>query len=244
MQSIKKHYFCRKIATGMKHRIFVLCAILAMVIGAWAQSGNGGTRSYRQFVTPTLDVTPGFDVDFNKQVVSGSLAVSATMGEAGDLMNISLGLGYRGFWDMKPPVEFLRHPSVSDFLLYTKSSYYDRRNEVRPMGGEFIIPAELHINALRITDDDWMLFVGIACELGLSVYQSNRYRDHYGTKIMRSSAFSFSPRIGISGDEGAFSIYWRHYASNCFNDRDFAGFDFASKNHFGLQLTFRIDALD
>lgn len=213
---------------------------MAMTLGVAAQNDRS---PFRSFVTPSFGLGASFDIDFNKQVSSASLSVACTMGEATDLLNLSLGLGYRGFWDMKPPEEFLRHPSVSDFLLYRKD-YRDRRDEVRPMGGEFIIPAEMRINVLRITDDDWMLCVGMGCELGLSVYQSHRYRDHYGTKIMRPSAFSFSPRIGICGDEGAFSIYWRHYVKNCFNDRDFADFDFAGKNHFGIQLSVFFDAFE
>lgn len=213
---------------------FLIMLCLAQPFTASAQSS-----SYRSVLTPDLSVGAAFNLDFNVPAFSASLRLMAHMGTVNDMFNIDAGLGYRGLFDMEPPREFIYNPSFSDWMLY--SSDGDYRNEVRPMGGQVIFPAEVHFNFVKL-GNDVALFVGGGAEYGFKLYQSHRYGRHYGDHIMNNKpSFAYYPMIGIKGetDEGSLlaSIYWRRYVRNCFNEA--LDIDkFTGKNYFGFQLSF------
>ena len=108
------------------------------------------------------------------------------------------------------------------------------------MGGQVIIPAELHLNAIRLGEGT-RLFAGIGVEYGLRLYQSKRYANYYGAHVMNSSSMAFYPMLGVKfGDDEmncAFSLYWRHHNRCAFNDKELDINKFTAKDFFGLQFT-------
>lgn len=217
----------------MRKRIIIVLCCLVQTIFASAQS-----EGYRTVFTPYFSVGGAFNLDFNVPAFSGSLRLMGHVGTVNDFFNINVGLGYRGFFDLEPPREFIENPSFSDWMLYTNDDDY--RNEVRPMGGQIIIPAEVMVNFVKIGRNT-ALFLGIGGEYGFKLYQSHRYGRHYGAHIMSNSSQAFYPMIGIKGDtdDGSFvaSLYMRRYVKNCFN-KELDIDKFNGKNYFGFQLSF------
>jgi hypothetical protein len=149
-----------------------------------------------------------------------------------------MGIGYRGFFDRRPPVEFLRHPSFSDYMLYSRDN--GETKDVRPMGGQLIVPIEAQLNLLEI-DDFVFFYVGCGLEFGQRIYQSKRYGECYGSHVMNGNSLNIYPSIGVQiGEDDEIglniSLYWRHYMKRATNGEDLPIDKFDAKNYFGFQI--------
>lgn len=194
------------------------------------------THASAQVLTPEIHVGIGFNADTNHPAFSGSLRLNMEMGCPSDLLGVSVGLGYRGFFDREPPVEFVVNRSFSDYLLYSRDDGTSKG--VRPMGGQFVIPAELKLRCVEL-DDDIRLFLGCGLEYGVRVYQSDRYGSYYGAHVMDTRSLNIYPQLGIEADLEDFvlniSLYWRHYFDRPFNKQlDIDKFE--AINFFGIQI--------
>jgi hypothetical protein len=231
----------------MKIQRFFLVILLALLTDTTAYA-------QRKIITPEAHFGLSLNVDANglhagrykeSRVESGpafSFALAALMhiGEPSDLLNLSIGCGYRGLFDQTPPHEFVENPSYSDYSLYVKShNWRDEGSEVRPLGGLIVFPFELHLNILPLGETS-SLFIGSGVEYGLRLYQPNRYARYFGANVMNRACLSVSPEIGITfGDDDDdvqidLSLYLRHYVYNCFNTKDLPIGKF-SHNYLGLQ---------
>jgi len=175
--------------------------------------------------------------DLNLPTTSASLRFVTQMGSQNDVFNINLGIGYRGFFDTKPPREFIDHPSFSDYLLYNSD---DDESGVRPMGGQLIIPAEFHLNAFKL-GESIRLFFGAGAEYGVRVYQSKRYERYYGAHVMRAASMSFYPMVGIhiNDDEDAdinISLFWHYYSHPALNGAELDIDKFTARGFLGIQV--------
>lgn len=214
----------------IQREFLVLLLLCLTVFPATAQDIS------RNALTPECHFGGYFSADTNHPTFTGGVGFKAQLGNFDDLINLSLGLGYRGFFDRHPPVSFLVHPTFSDYLFYDKGEH---SNDVRPMGGQLVVPAELMLNLVRV-DDDIYLFLGIGVEYGLRLYQSHRYGDHYGAHVMTSNSLAFHPMVGIQStlDDAliSFSLYWRHYTKRPLNGEVIDIDKFTARNFFGLQI--------
>lgn len=209
--------------------------IVAVIVGTIVSIP---ASAQRQFITPTTAIGIGFNADTNHPLFSGSLRALMEIGKPSDYLKLNVGIGYRGYFDRKPPYEFIRNSTLSDWLLYSKENESD---EVRPVGGQLIIPVEAYLRILPLGEDVY-LSLGCGVEYGIRLYQSNRYADYYGAHIMNEQSLSIYPLIAIEGDidEGTFcaSLYWRHHSKSPFNYKnlwDEKKFD--ALNFFGFQLS-------
>lgn len=209
---------------------FIMVAFFLHAQAATAQNG-------RKVLSPDFSFGLSFNADTNDPTFSGSLRLMGQMGIPSDVFNLSLGLGYRGFFDRRAPEEFLKNRSFSDYMLYSHEDGSTKK--VRPMGGQIIIPAELMLNAYGIKEDLW-IFVGCGAELGLRLYQSHRYGDYYGAHTMNSTSLNVYPMAGLQFDlEEAFvnlSLYWRHYITRPLNGEEIKIDKFEAKDFFGFQV--------
>ena len=218
-------------------RIFgkwVLMAIMAVVMTVPASA-----QKSRQLITPTTGFGVAFNADTNHPLFSGSLRAIMEIGEPSDFLKLNFGAGYRGYFDRNPPYEFLRNASFSDYMLYSKEN--GETKNVRPVGGQVIIPVEAYLRVVPLGDDVY-LSLGCGAEYGIRLYQSNRYGRYYGDHIMNPSSFCFYPLIAIEGDidEGTFSasLYWRHHTESPFNYKNLYDPEkFDALNYIGFQLS-------
>lgn len=238
----------------MRNRLLLfVTALLCFCLSAYSQANEGETPS-RPYFSPHLRFGVTLNVDANglhggryresevpdKPAFGGSLVAKLHAGEATDVFNFSIGLGYRGFWDQAPPHEFVRHSTFSDYLLYSRN-HSDNRDgsEVRPLGGQLVIPAEAHINLVRMGDEG-SFFIGGGLEYGLRVYQSKRYANYFGAHIMNVASLSYQPMIGIKADLEDFgfmlSLYYKRYIYNAFNTKDIP-IDKFNRGYLGIQLS-------
>ena len=208
----------------------------------------------RRVLSSRIKVGIGMNVDANglhagryserevpdKPAFSMGFFAKARFGEITDIINMSVGLGYRGMFDQAPPHEFIHHPSFSDYLLYQTDGERHGGSEVRPMGGLLVIPAEFHLNLFTFAEGDASFFIGTGAEYGIRLYQPKRYEEYFGANIVNRNSFSYSPMIGLNIDAENFdievSLFFRHYAKNCFNTKDIP-IDKFSRNYLGLQLS-------
>lgn len=220
-------------------RCFVVGLISFLLAGPMnAQESNG-------IISRQPSVGIAFNADTNHPIFSGSLRAMLELGNPMDWLGVNVGLGYRGYFDRNPPAVFLRHPTVSDWLLYTNEDGYTK--SVRPVGGQIVFPVELQLRLIKV-DDDARLFAGCGVEYGLRLYQSQRYADFYGDHIMNNSSLSIYPMVGIVGDWDEMSVsaslYWRHSMRCAFNYKSLYDKEkFDANNFFGFQITvaFKID---
>jgi hypothetical protein len=168
------------------------------------------------------------------------------IGEPSDLLNLSIGCGYRGLFDQTPPHEFVENPSYSDYSLYVKShNWRDEGSEVRPLGGMMVFPVDLNANFVRLGESTF-LHVGCGLEFGLRLYQSKRYERFYGAHILNKSSLSYSPRVGINfydddNEIGVYlSVYYRRYGYGCFNYKELPFDKKFNRNSIGLQIGIRM----
>ena len=195
-------------------------------------------QEYRTVLTPKFNYGAAFQADFNFPTMSASLRFVTQLGGQNDVFNLNLGIGYRGFFDSKPPREFIDHPSFSDYMLYNNDQ---GETGIRPMGGQLIVPAELHLNAFRLGEST-RLFLGVGAEYGIRVYQSHRYERFYGAHVMRAASMSFYPMLGIDvmdDDDGIinFSLFWRYYSHPALNGAELDIDKFTARGFGGIQLT-------
>lgn len=186
----------------------------------------------------------GFNADTNHPIFSGSLRLLWEMGKPSDMLAVNVGVGYRGFFDREPPREFLRNASISDYLFYSREN--GETKNVRPVGGQIVLPAELQVRLFKL-GKNVRLFMGCGAEYGIRLYQSHRYADYYGAHIMRANSLSVYPMLGVIGDSGddvgiSFGLYWRHFVKEPMNYKklwDSEKFD--AKDFFGFQLSLAVE---
>lgn len=218
----------------MKIKKLFIAAILAVTgfMPATAQD-------YRTAFSPTSSVGLGFNADTNHPIFSGSLRLMWEMGKPSDMLAVNVGFGYRGFFDREPPREFLRHASFSDYMLYSKEN--GETKNVRPVGGQIVIPAELQLRLFSL-GEDWRMFLGCGAEYGIRLYQSHRYADYYGAHIMHANSLSVYPMLGavydLDGDGSlSFGLYWRHFVQEPMNYKELYDQDkFDAKDFFGFMI--------
>ncbi len=231
-------------------RLFIAFVFLTSAsLSAFSQEEG----SYRKTFTPVLGIGFSLNVDANglhvgrykeskvpdKPAFSASLMATGRLGAATDILNLTFGLGYRGFFDQAPPHDFVQNPSFSDALLYTKKKDESGGSEIRPLGGMLVLPAELHINLIPVSDNG-AFFIGGGIEYGVRLYQSKRYEEYFGSHILNKASLSFYPMIGLAGDTDDFgfmlSVFYRRYLVNSFNTKD-VPIDKFSRNYLGLQFS-------
>lgn len=214
--------------------VFLLCTVVLI----WGTVVPVAAQDYRKAITPKLSWGGAINFDTNHPAFSASGRVMAQIGTLDDVLNVNFGVGYRGYFDREPPAEFIYHASFSDYMLYSNNDGHD--SHVRPMGGQVVLPAELHLSAIELGEDT-RLFAGIGVEYGIRLYQSKRYARYYGAHVMNSNSIAFYPMLGVKfGDEDfccTLSLYWRHHTQCAFNDKELDIDKFTAKNFFGLQLT-------
>lgn len=212
--------------------------VLIVVVAVFtAMSANA--QGSRQLLTPTANFGIGFNADTNHPLFSGSLRAMMEIGKPSDIMRLNFGAGYRGYFDRNPPYEFIRNASFSDYMLYSNDDGTSKN--VRPVGGQIIVPVEAYLRIVPLGDDVY-LSLGCGAEYGIRLYQSNRYGRYYGDHIMNPSSLCFYPMIAIEGDMdgGLFSasLYWRHHTNSPFNYKNLYDPDkFDALNYFGIQLS-------
>ena len=176
----------------------------------------------------------------DKPAFSVGFIAKASVGDVSDILNLSIGIGYRGLFDQAPPHEFIYHPSYSDYLFYTKEEHRHGGSEVRPLGGLLVFPAEIHLNLIP-SGGDGSFFIGMGVEYGMRLYQPKRYQNYFGAHIMNSHSLSYTPMIGVNidSDDGdiTLAIYYRRYPKNCFNTADVPIEKF-SPNYLGFKVSF------
>ncbi len=239
----------------MNMKRLLLTLLIASLACSDVLAQDDTPSSYRKFLTPELHFGLSLNVDANGlhsgryketkvpdgPVFSASLAAIAYLGVPDDLVNLSLGVGYRGLFDQTPPHEFITHPSFSDYMIYVKepNNWRDESNEVRPIGGLLVFPFELHLNILPLGSDSY-LFVGSGAEYAIRLYQPERYERYFGAHVLNRASLSVSPLVGLSLSEDDMlfnlSLYFRHYLYNCFNTKDLPIGKF-SHNHIGAQIS-------
>ena len=221
---------------GKGLRKMMMVAVLAFFV---TMSANGQVT--RHLLTPTSALGIGFNADTNHPLFSGSLRLMMEVGKPSDYLKLNFGVGYRGYFDRKPPYEFIRNSTWSDWLLYSKEN---ESEEVRPVGGQVIVPVEAYLRILPLGDDVY-LSLGCGAEFGVRLYQSKRYGRYYcieGEHIMKPNSLSFYPLIAIEGDidEGTFcaSLYWRHHTMSPFDYKNvYDPGKFDALNYLGFQLS-------
>jgi len=213
---------------------WVLMTIMAVVMTIPASA-----QKSRKLITPITGFGLAFNADTNHPLFSGSLRATMEIGEPSDFLKLSFGAGYRGYFDRNPPYEFIRNASFSDYMLYSKDN--GETKNVRPVGGQVIVPVEAYLRVVPL-GDDFYLSLGCGLEYGIRLYQSKRYGRYYGDHIMNPSCFSFYPLIAIEGDmdEATFSasLYWRHNTESPFNYKNLYNPEkFDDLNYIGFQLS-------
>jgi len=217
--------------------------LFAMAVLAVAGLMPAAAQESSQVFSPTSYVGIGFNADTNHPIFSGSLRLMWEIGKPTDRLGLNVGIGYRGFFDREPPREFLRNASFSDYMLYSKSN--GETKNVRPVGGQVVIPAELQLRLFRLGEDVTM-FIGGGAEYGIRLYQSHRYEDYFGAHIMKANSLSVYPMLGIVVDSDgdvsfSGSLYWRHFVKEPMNYKELWDPDkFDAKDFFGFQLTLGI----
>lgn len=195
-------------------------------------------QAQRNVFTPAVGIGGGINVDIGYKKSSASLRVQTTFGKPDDILNLSCGFGYRGWFDLYPPREFIYHPSFSDYLLYHDENGHDKY--IRPMGGQLVIPVEAHLNLIPV-GDDCFIFAGCGIEYGIRLYKSRRYERHYGASVLNSNSFAVYPMLGVNVNEenwgGSIALYYRMYTKDCFNSKQIPIKKFESSNVFGIQFT-------
>jgi len=216
-----------------KKCLAIIALVLASIMPAMAQQ-------YRKALSPSYYLGVGFNADTNHPLFSGSLRLMFEMGKPTDFLSLNIGAGYRGFFDRRPPYDFIRHATLSDYLFYSREN--GETKEVRPVGGQIVIPAELQLRPFSL-GEDFYFFLGLGAEYGIRLYQSHRYADYYGSHMLNANSLSFYPMLGVVGvvDDDvsvSMSLYWRHYLMQPMNFRELYDSDkFNAKNYFGFQIT-------
>lgn len=198
---------------------------------------------YTRVISPVPFVGVGFNTDTNHPIFTGSLYAKFEMGMPTDLLSLNVGVGYRGFFDSRPPVEFLRweNRTFADEFFYSNTSSDEYRRDVRPVGGHIVLPAEVQVRLIPLSDDIRM-FLGFGAELGWRVYESDRYANYYGDHMLNKRSLNIRPMLGVCGgdDEIQFnvSLYWRHYTRCPLNYENLYKPDkFDAQNFFGVQFS-------
>ena len=208
-----------------------------------AQSyGDGGDA---RVLTPVSFIGASFNADTNDPIFTASLCGKFELGMPTDLLSLNIGIGYRGFFDRRPPVEFLRweNRTLSDEFFYTNKDGTDKG--VRPVGGHIVLPAELQLRLIRLGDDA-RLFLGFGAELGWRLYESSRYEAYYGDHMLNKASMNIRPMIGVCGGDDELNLnlalYWRHYISAPMNYENlYRSKKFDAQDFFGIQFSVTID---
>lgn len=235
----------------MKSRRFLLAVVLLCSIL------TGAAQDSRQYASSVFGLGLALDVNANglhsgrykesqvpdKPAFSSSAVMMVRLGRAVDVFNLSVGFGYRGFFDQAPPHDFVYNPSYSDYLLYSRDHSENKDgSEVRPLGGQLVFPAELHVNLARLGDEA-SFFIGCGIEYGLRVYQPKRYEEYFGAHVLNAGSLSYQPMVGVAFDMDAIgltlSLYYRRYVRNAFNTADLP-IDKFRRNYLGLQVALTV----
>ncbi len=211
-------------------------AIALTVAGLMPATAQEGFRTF----TPNSYFGLSFNAETNHPIFNGSLRLLWELNSPSDLLGVNLGVGYRGFFDREPPRQFLRNSSFSDYMFYSKEN--GETKNVRPVGGQVILPLELQLRMLKLSDE-FRLFVGCGAEYGIRLYQSHRYANYYGGHMMNANSLSVYPMLGVIGDlDGDASVtialYMRHYVKQPLNYENlWDPKKFDAKNYFGFQVS-------
>lgn len=202
-------------------------------------------KAYEHVLTPVPFLGIGFNADTNDPIFTGSLYAKFEIGLPTDLLSLNVGLGYRGFFDRRPPVEFLwwENRTLSDEIFYSNDD--GTTKSVRPVGGHIVLPAEVQLRLINLGDET-RLFLGFGAELGWRIYESDRYARHYGDHMLNKASMNIRPMVGISaGDDDInfnLSLYWRHYTRCPLNYENlYKPEKFDAQNFFGFQLGVTFD---
>lgn len=196
-----------------------------------------------QILSPEGTLGIGFNADTNHPIFSGSLTARMDIGQPTDVLGLAIGFGYRGYFDRRPPYEFIRNSTASDYLFYSDENGHSKN--VRPVGGMWVIPVEMQLRFLSLGKET-RLFAGCGAEYSFRCYQSNRYANYYGkydhSHMLNKSSLSVYPMLGICGGDDdiiySISLYWRHYTKSVFNYQDMWDPDkFDARNYFGFQIS-------
>lgn len=211
-----------------------LLAILASLLTMPSQA----QESSQQLLSPSINMGLFFNADTNHPIFTGSLGFKLEFGKPTDWLGFNVGVGYRGFFDRNPPYSFITNRSFSDYMFY--SDEYGRSKNVRPVGGQLVMPAEVQLRLISLGDNT-RLFFGCGAEYGIRLYQSNRYANYYGDHIFNSYSLGIYPMIGVVADVDELflsaSLYWRHYTQSPFNYQNLYDKDkFDALNFFGFQI--------
>jgi len=236
-----------------------LFVAVGMTIGVHAQAQHADQAS-GGILTPKLNLGISLSGDWNKQVMTTSLALEGKIGIPSDFLNVSVGLGYRGFWDMNPSLDFCEaYPKSATVWNYIgaviaivtifatdekpekdeKQKKEDVDRGLRPLGGEMIIPVNLHVNFLKLNEKkELMMYAGIGSEFGVTIYQSKRYKEFYGSKFLGPVSLAVAPMIGIGNKKFEASVYWNHYVVNWFDRKAVPEMAYEQKDHWGVKFAF------
>ena len=219
-------------------KFFVTIALtVAGLLPGTAQEGS-------QAFTPRSYFGLSFNAETNHPIFNGSLRALWEIGKPSDIIALNFGVGYRGFFDREPPREFLRNASFSDYMFYSREN--GETKNVRPVGGQVVLPVELQLRLLRLSDD-FRLFVGCGAEYGIRLYQSHRYANYYGSHIMNANSLSVYPMLGVVGDMDddaslTIGLYMRHFVKQALNyENQWDPDKFDAKNFFGFQISLAFD---
>jgi hypothetical protein len=226
-------------------RRWVVLAMVGCLCGQPMMAQSCGDGEYARVLTPVPFVGACFNADTNDPIFTVSLYGKLELGLPTDLLSFNVGIGYRGFFDRRPPEEFLwwENRTLSDEFFYTNKDGTDK--QVRPVGGHIVLPAELQLRLIRLGDDT-RLFLGFGAELGWRVYESNRYAGYYGDHMLNKASLNIRPMIGVCGGDDelnlSMALYWRHYVRAPMNYENlYRSEKFDAKDFFGIQFSVTMD---
>lgn len=226
-------------------RRWVVFAIVGCLCGQPMMAQSYGDGGDARVLTPVSFIGASFNADTNDPIFTASLCGKFELGMPTDLLSFNIGIGYRGFFDRRPPVEFLRweNRTLSDEFFYTNKDGTDKG--VRPVGGHIVLPAELQLRLIRLGDDA-RLFLGFGAELGWRLYESSRYEAYYGDHMLNKASMNIRPMIGVCGGDDELNLnlalYWRHYISAPMNYENlYRSKKFDAQDFFGIQFSVTID---
>ena len=226
-------------------RRWVVLAMVGCLFGQPMMAQSYGDGEYARVLTPTPFIGASFNADTNDPIFTVSLYGKLELGLPTDLLSFNVGIGYRGFFDRRPPEEFLwwENRTLSDEFFYTNKDGTDK--QVRPVGGHIVLPAELQLRLIRLGDDT-RLFLGFGAELGWRVYESNRYAGYYGDHMLNKASLNIRPMIGVCGGDDelnlSMALYWRHYVRAPMNYENlYRSEKFDAKDFFGIQFSVTMD---
>jgi hypothetical protein len=226
-------------------RRWLVLAMVGCLFGQPMMAQSYGDGEYARVLTPTPFIGASFNADTNDPIFTASLCGKFELGLPTDLLSLNVGIGYRGLFDRRPPIEFFRweNRTLADDFFYTNEDGTDKG--VRPVGGHIVLPAEMQLRLIRLGDDA-RLFLGFGAELGWRVYESSRYEAYYGDHMLNKASLNIRPMIGVCGGDDELNLnmalYWRHYVHAPLNYENlYRSEKFDAQDFFGIQFSVTFD---